>query len=157
MPVQVHSMYTPAPRPPKSLQRALSRENRPGADTPDMHTDPAPSAWGATVDIAVSRRRTTGITTAKDIGSPRNTVQTYRDKLVAVFSQHNPAKLGEVDSLMAKHVGQERSLFLKICAKYHVAPDTVLTGAEPDGVEFTDEQARDNAAKLGIRLLSFGQ
>ena len=81
---------------------------------------------------AAPGRRTADIKTAADAISTRGTVKarTYRDRLVVVYSVKDPAKLVEVDSLLARRVGQEHDLYLRVCAKYQVTPDIVQhTGA----------------------------
>ncbi|CAE8679398.1 unnamed protein product [Polarella glacialis] len=52
--------------------------------------------------------------------------QAYKDRMVRIYQQHNPGKVGEIDSLMAKYVGQEHVMYLKICAKYKVQPEVEI-------------------------------
>eukprot|EP00913_Durusdinium_trenchii_P005488 g5115.t1 len=49
--------------------------------------------------------------------------QAYKDRMIKIYQQHNPGKVNEIDSLMAKYVGQEHTMYLKICKKYNVQPE----------------------------------
>lgn len=42
----------------------------------------------------------------------------YRERLVAFYKEHNPAKLNEVDSLLSVFAGREESMFAALQAKY---------------------------------------
>lgn len=42
----------------------------------------------------------------------------YRDRLVAFYQKHNPAKLIEVDSILSTFAGREESMFAALQAKY---------------------------------------
>eukprot|EP00929_Paragymnodinium_shiwhaense_P038897 TRINITY_DN20488_c1_g2_i1.p1 TRINITY_DN20488_c1_g2~~TRINITY_DN20488_c1_g2_i1.p1 ORF type:complete len:2317 (+),score=571.89 TRINITY_DN20488_c1_g2_i1:93-7043(+) len=58
-------------------------------------------------------------------------VQAYKELMVQIYQQHNPTKVSEIDTLMTKYKGQERTMYLKICKKYNVQPkpeDQVLPG-----------------------------
>lgn len=65
--------------------------------------------------------------------------QKYKDKIVAIYQQHNPTKVGEIDTLMAKYKGTENVMYAKICKKYNVpmepveAPGAPQAGAAPFG------------------------
>ncbi|CAM9665337.1 unnamed protein product [Chrysoparadoxa australica] len=52
--------------------------------------------------------------------------QSYRERLAAFYCQHNPEKLGDVDSLLAKYQGEEKKMFQRLYKKYDVS----LTQAE---------------------------
>ncbi|CAK0801555.1 unnamed protein product, partial [Prorocentrum cordatum] len=56
-------------------------------------------------------------------------VQGYKDRIVAIYQQHNPQKVGEVDALMTKYRGQEYVLYQKICKKYSVPPQPEIQSA----------------------------
>ncbi|GLD95461.1 hypothetical protein PINS_up004106 [Pythium insidiosum] len=45
----------------------------------------------------------------------------YRQKLVEFYQQHNPTKLGDVDSTLAKYKGNEAKLFQNLSIKYKTA------------------------------------
>eukprot|EP00913_Durusdinium_trenchii_P005489 g5116.t1 len=47
----------------------------------------------------------------------------YRERMVKIYKEHNPSKVSEIDTLMAKYVGQEHTMYLKICKKYSVQPE----------------------------------
>lgn len=89
----------------------------------------------------------------------------YRQLLDGVYALFNPAKLGaDLAALMAKHVGHERELFLRVCSKYAVSPDDwrelllclACHGGLPDGelpeLEAQMQQARGGELALLERL-----
>merc|ERR1719387_899074 len=41
---------------------------------------------------------------------------------MVIYQQHNPGKLGEINTNLAKYVGKEHQLYLKVCNKYKVPP-----------------------------------
>eukprot|EP00931_Biecheleriopsis_adriatica_P102925 TRINITY_DN7782_c0_g1_i1.p1 TRINITY_DN7782_c0_g1~~TRINITY_DN7782_c0_g1_i1.p1 ORF type:complete len:2353 (-),score=629.77 TRINITY_DN7782_c0_g1_i1:22-7080(-) len=58
--------------------------------------------------------------------------QAYKDRMVKIYQQHNPSKVGEIDTLMGKYVGQEHTMYLKICKKYNVPPEPeIKAGGAP--------------------------
>ena len=77
-------------------------------------------------------------------------MQGYKDKLVAIYAQHNPAKLGDVDSLLATYADREQQLYEKVCAKYLAPPDQVHTGAANADTRLSDAQLRAIAARYGV-------
>jgi len=42
----------------------------------------------------------------------------YERRISAILSQHNPAKLTNVQTLLQKYAGKEHSLYMRICSKY---------------------------------------
>lgn len=46
----------------------------------------------------------------------------WRELIIQLYKDHNPNKVGDIDGLMAKYKGRERTLYLCICEKYRVAP-----------------------------------
>uniref|UniRef100_K3X8X7 Nuclear pore complex NUP2/50/61 domain-containing protein n=1 Tax=Globisporangium ultimum (strain ATCC 200006 / CBS 805.95 / DAOM BR144) TaxID=431595 RepID=K3X8X7_GLOUD len=65
-----------------------------------------------------------GSTTTSAFGSTSSTSQfgqasvDYRQKLVDFYTKHNPGKLGDVDSTLAKYKGNEEKLFQNLAIKY---------------------------------------
>ena len=53
-----------------------------------------------------------------DAGERARHAGEVRHQLVAIYSEHNPAKLGDVDGLVAEWAGQEELLLAKVQAKY---------------------------------------
>ena len=47
----------------------------------------------------------------------------WRELIVQLYKDHNPSKLGDIDALMGKYKGRERTLYLCICEKYRVSPE----------------------------------
>mmetsp|Transcript_9730 Transcript_9730/g.22333 ORF Transcript_9730/g.22333 Transcript_9730/m.22333 type:complete len:628 (-) Transcript_9730:51-1934(-) len=66
-----------------------------------------------------SRHRLTG----------REQTPSYKDRILALLQQHNPAKVCEVDNLMNKYKGREQELYLKVCNKYKVKPQSEIAAA----------------------------
>ena len=58
--------------------------------------------------------------------------------IVKVYKDHNPAKLGDVDTLLQKFLGKELTLCAKICNKYGVQPSRYPssgTGTSPGSAQ----------------------
>ena len=53
-----------------------------------------------------------------DAGERARHASEVRRQLLAIYSEHNPAKLGDVDGLVAEWAGQEELLLAKVQAKY---------------------------------------
>ena len=47
----------------------------------------------------------------------------WRSLIVQLYRDHNPSKLGDIEALMGKYKGRERTLYLAICEKYRVSPN----------------------------------
>merc|ERR1712050_573148 len=58
------------------------------------------------------------------------TEEHWRQLITALYTEHNPSKLGDVEALMTKYRGRERTLYLGICEKYKVPPSPAIIGAE---------------------------
>jgi len=52
-----------------------------------------------------------------------DTVRTWRDRLMTVYTANNPSKVRDIDDILAKYQGQEGILYLRVCKKYNVQPD----------------------------------
>lgn len=50
------------------------------------------------------------------------TAKEYRDRLVAIYDKHAPAKNLRVDYLLQKYQGQEEYLYRTVCTKYNMDP-----------------------------------
>ena len=96
-----------------------------------------------------------------------------RDRILDLYSVHNPSKLQEVPDMIAKFKDQEHTLYLKVCSKYKTQPEPMLmsvpglmNGRAPDDQQPTahtstrrpDEacspclrQAADQQRQLGLR------
>merc|ERR1712151_244282 len=53
---------------------------------------------------------------------PPGSPEYWRELVTQIYAQHNPSKLGDVDTLLTKYRGRERTLYLGICEKYKVPP-----------------------------------
>ena len=143
-----------ASRPPKSVLRALSRGSRAGAAALGQDLATLGHARKAVVDETLTRSCPASAP-LPDASLSRGTVDIFKAHVITIYVKHNPAKLGEVDSILASHKGRERELLFKICEKYRVDPATVLDFSMYDML--TSEQAHDIAARLGVRSQIFGQ
>merc|ERR1712151_374181 len=62
---------------------------------------------------------------------PPGSPEYWRELVTSIYKEHNPAKLGDVDTLPTKYRGRERTLYLGICEKYKVAPTFGEGPAQP--------------------------
>ena len=58
---------------------------------------------------------------------------TMRDRIVAIYTRHNPAMLSKVDSLLAKYADQQEQLLSAIIAKYADSGEVVADRRAPAG------------------------
>ena len=49
-----------------------------------------------------------------------------RDRILDLYSVHNPSKLQEVPDMIAQFKDQEHTLYLKVCSKYKIQPEPML-------------------------------
>jgi len=61
----------------------------------------------------------------KEADEPAEADAKYGDLIRSVYQRHNPAKLGEVESLLEKYKGMEAALYQKVCEKYSERPQDV--------------------------------
>ena len=90
-------------------------------DTPAVATDAAAAAAGGgggvvAKEYVVIDAKTEGLLIA----------QTSRARLIAFLGKHDPARLVEIEQLLAKHKGREFDLFRDLCARYKVAEEGEL-------------------------------
>jgi hypothetical protein len=104
------------------------------AATDDDNTSNATA--GATAD------RLTAETAAVD-----NTAA-VRAKLLAFYKQHNPEKVGEVDTILQRYAGRTDAMFAKLYAKYGVADD--VTGDVADDVSTQQLTQSDNSTAVRL-------
>jgi len=69
----------------------------------------------------------------------------YRERIAAVYREHNPDKLSEVDGLLLKYQGREQELYFAICRKYKVP----VSGGGGDEVGMSAAHACDEASVAG--------
>eukprot|EP00747_Dinoflagellata_sp_TGD_P169835 gnl/TRDRNA2_/TRDRNA2_199834_c0_seq1.p1 gnl/TRDRNA2_/TRDRNA2_199834_c0~~gnl/TRDRNA2_/TRDRNA2_199834_c0_seq1.p1 ORF type:complete len:319 (-),score=74.36 gnl/TRDRNA2_/TRDRNA2_199834_c0_seq1:88-1044(-) len=72
----------------------------------------------------------------------------YPKLIQAVYTRHNPEKLNEVDSMIAKFAGKEDTLYLKVCQKYKVLPDVAVEKVADKAASGDDPLALLAAAQL---------
>ncbi|CAE7563039.1 unnamed protein product, partial [Symbiodinium sp. CCMP2456] len=86
----------------------------------------APSSGGAS-SLAASSGGLFGAPSAAPATGPVDVKQAYRERMIKIYQQHNPSKVNEIDTLMGKYVGQEHTMYLKICKKYNVQPEPEIS------------------------------
>ncbi|CAE7949118.1 unnamed protein product [Symbiodinium sp. KB8] len=87
----------------------------------------APSSGGASSLASSSGGLFGGAPSAAPATGPVDVKQAYRERMVKIYQQHNPSKVSEIDTLMGKYVGQEHTMYLKICKKYNVQPEPEIS------------------------------
>jgi hypothetical protein len=78
---------------------------------------------------------------ATGITAQREQTARYRERLVAFYSKHNPAKVGSVDGLLEKYRGKEESLFNALEQKYGVG--STASPVRPDAGSVGSAGAED--------------
>jgi len=75
------------------------------------------------------------------------TVEKYKQLIGDIYAEHNKEKLGELDELLGKYKGKEKTLYLAVCHKYNIEPK--LPGAKKKEKKGETEEARaEKLAKL---------
>ena len=76
--------------------------------------------------------------------------RTARDILTAFYQQRNPAKISEIDKLLAKYKGDEEKLLRNLAAKYNIDPSTFGLGpAAPSGFGSRPATAFGQSSTIG--------
>lgn len=75
----------------------------------------------------------------------KTTVEKYKQLISEIYAEHNKEKLGEMDDLMGKYKGKEKTLYLAVCQKYNIEPK--LPGAKKK-----DKKAADNEKARAERV-----
>ena len=88
------------------------------------------------------RREAGGRRQAKE----KSNVQKYKELITEIYQEHNKEKLNEIDDLLKKYEGKEKTLYVAICTEYKIKPKDLGMGAPPD----VDTAAREaEAEKVG--------
>merc|ERR1712070_41676 len=66
---------------------------------------------------------------AKRWQSEPSVFDVYRDRLVKIYEEHNPAKLRTVESFLLRSKGTEHDLYRKVCKKYTLEVEEEYTGS----------------------------
>merc|ERR1712194_909350 len=74
-------------------------------------------------------------------------VEKYKQLISEIYAEHNKEKLDEIDSIMDKYKGKEKTLYLAVCNKYSIEPKNVKEKAAKKGKG--DEDDAEKVAKLG--------
>merc|ERR1712151_538881 len=51
-----------------------------------------------------------------------SSVDKYKQLISDIYAEHNKEKLGEIDELLKKYKGKEKTLYLAVCHKYNIEP-----------------------------------
>eukprot|EP00929_Paragymnodinium_shiwhaense_P073944 TRINITY_DN377_c0_g1_i2.p1 TRINITY_DN377_c0_g1~~TRINITY_DN377_c0_g1_i2.p1 ORF type:complete len:2003 (+),score=627.31 TRINITY_DN377_c0_g1_i2:115-6123(+) len=49
-------------------------------------------------------------------------VEKYKQLISEIYAEHNKEKLGEIDDILQKYQGKEKTLYLAVCKKYSIEP-----------------------------------
>jgi hypothetical protein len=79
---------------------------------------------GGTTSVASVEKAAVPTNLFSEVGS--DTVNPVCSRVVSLFRKHNPEKLSDVDSLLAKYEGWEDALITKIENKYIKSASTVM-------------------------------
>jgi len=52
----------------------------------------------------------------------KSSAEKYKQLISDIYAEHNKEKLGELDEILKKYVGKEKSLYLAVCTKYNIEP-----------------------------------
>jgi len=81
--------------------------------------------------------------------APKSAAEKYKQFITEIYAEHNKEKLGEIDDILKKYEGKEKTLYLAICTKYKVEPKPVGSKKKKKGAENEDGKAPDdNASKI---------
>merc|ERR1719163_1324089 len=78
----------------------------------------------------------------------KTSVEKYKQLISEIYEEHNKEKLGEIDELLKKYSGKEKTLYLAVCHKYKIEPklpDKKKKRVFSDGV---DKEAEEKRAKI---------
>ncbi|KAL7460885.1 hypothetical protein ACHAXS_001321 [Conticribra weissflogii] len=64
-------------------------------------------------------------------GVDMNAAEDFKSKLIVFYQKHNPSKLSQVDSTLAKYAGREKELFRQLYRKYGVISDEANDKVSP--------------------------
>jgi phosphoribosyl-dephospho-CoA transferase len=98
----------------------------------------APGVFGAPKTTAASTSSAPPMSTKAPgvFGAPKTSTvgsslfETAKNAVIEIYEKHNPAKLSEVDSLLAKYAGKEGELVSRLRAKYLATPQLFVSTPE---------------------------
>eukprot|EP00929_Paragymnodinium_shiwhaense_P060376 TRINITY_DN30159_c0_g1_i7.p1 TRINITY_DN30159_c0_g1~~TRINITY_DN30159_c0_g1_i7.p1 ORF type:complete len:1359 (-),score=475.51 TRINITY_DN30159_c0_g1_i7:140-4216(-) len=70
----------------------------------------------------------------------------YRCKIKAVYVEHNPHKMGDLDGILHKYAGVEHKLYFAICKKYGLTPEDVDALTEEEVARRSEHNTPVNSA-----------
>ena len=57
----------------------------------------------------------------------KTSFEKYKQLIAEIYEEHNKEKLGELDELLGKYKGKEKTLYLAVCHKYNIEPKLPTT------------------------------
>ena len=90
---------------------------------PNQTARPSAETTSLFGSVSILKAETNGKVPMPLLALPNAGPEHWRDLIVQVYKDHNPSKVGDIDNLMSKYKGREKSLYLSICEKYRVAPN----------------------------------
>lgn len=98
---------------------------------PHANATPSGSAIRLLEDLAPGLPRLQGGPETDTSMSGNTSPEYWRELITSIYKEYNPLKLDDVDALLTKYRGRERTLYLGICDKYKVPPTFEMGGARP--------------------------
>ncbi|CAE8611331.1 unnamed protein product [Polarella glacialis] len=82
----------------------------------------------------------------KEKEDEKTTVEKFKTLISEVYAEHNKEKLSEMDDLMVKYKGKEKTLYLAVCHKYNMEPK--LPGGSKKKDKKDDAEKAERLAKV---------
>lgn len=73
----------------------------------------------------------------------KSNFEKYKQLIAEIYEEHNKEKLGELDDLLGKYKGKEKTLYLAVCHKYSIEPKLPTTKKKKEN----DDKNNDNDDK----------
>lgn len=105
-----------------SSQPSSGRASAPGARVSQGSRSASPRSATTELNGHVPGVSGTATMSGRPASSRAADAAKYRDLIRGVYRRKNPSKLRELDSLLAKHRGDERGIYEHVCRKYGESP-----------------------------------
>ena len=76
-------------------------------------------------------------------------VRKYKQLIAEIYAEHNKEKLGELDDLLGKYKGKEKTLYLAVCHKYNIEPKLPSNKKKEKKAEEEGKEGKDRKAPEG--------
>eukprot|EP00438_Fugacium_kawagutii_P015883 Skav206407 [mRNA] locus=scaffold2210:163632:183175:+ [translate_table: standard] len=78
----------------------------------------------------------------------KSNFEKYKQLIAEIYEEHNKEKLGELDDLLGKYKGKEKTLYLAVCHKYSIEPKLPTTKKKKDNEnDKNDNDDKENREK----------